>query len=902
MSIIVLGYNLWPLTVQCIRAVLETTTGAYEVIAVDNGSTDGTSQRLQEVFGDRIRVVRLEPNGFYAGGNNYGARFARGKYLAFVSNDTIPLNGWLEALLAAAERHDAAVVGGKMLFPDGRLYGTSHKLTYGVFPLEPRLRRHKEWDLYPEPEAEVDSVDGALFLIRRDVFEQVGGFDTQFRQGWEDVDLSLKVRAAGFRLIYTPFSRVIHLHSQTPGRYEWEAANRNLLQRRWMHLLPQLRTNPLPPVEEERPPVSLIMPTCNSIHVITRSVESALANMTVQDELITVDNNSTDGTREYLEQMAVMTQGRVRLLSQGSNLGFAGAVNIGLEAARHEYVCILHADTVIPQGNLSLLVDSLVKHPDAAAVGPVSNRPEGPQHLAAHWLPAFESKRATGLEELRLPGGEKTGQAVPTLLLSDMCLLARRSRVGRLDPLLPSGFAGIDLSLRLRHSKLLIKTDACVLHLGGSTDTLPEEVLQRRRQEGANLLYERLFQTFGRQVSGLEPIFEAAGAVPSSESVTVVMVTKNGSDRTERAIEAIFRHTRRPLELIVLDSGSSPEHAERLLSAADRFPSMRLLRFDEDEGAGYLWNTGLSFATGEHVLFLQDSVTVGPGWLSLLLAGASAGDAGLVVPHLRQITAEEDAVAIDWLHEHAGRHEEAGKLDPACLLVTARARAAIGGFDPQFVSARAAAADYAQRLERVGLKPVMVRSALMWQEPHEAEQPVPLDEALLTFKQTAAAMAGDDSDLILPLDHREQYSPDAPAVETGSTKRHRILLIPDWTDPATAWAEAFRECLEAFGAEEDVAIIVRVEPPSPPVTERVVEQLQSVVAATGRSEDALPELIVEATPATPLTHTCIYRAATVLLSTPGQHQMVHERNAEHAGIAVLRSRSASELRKAILGQ
>ncbi len=235
-SIIIPVFNKVDLTRQCLLALAQVTTDVeYEVIVVDDGSTDGTQAFLQTLEGD-VQILRNERNSGFAKSCNRGAAAARGRYLVFLNNDTIPLTGWLSALVSEADAHDdVAAVGSKLLYPDGtiqhagvvfsKLFFTPYHI-YNGFPGDhPVVNRRREFDC----------VTAACVLFRREAFESVRGFDEGYRNSFEDVDLCLKVREQGWRVVYQPASTLYHLESQSPGRKAHDAENAERLRTRWAH-------------------------------------------------------------------------------------------------------------------------------------------------------------------------------------------------------------------------------------------------------------------------------------------------------------------------------------------------------------------------------------------------------------------------------------------------------------------------------------------------------------------------------------------------------------------------------------------------------------------------------------------------------------------------------------------
>lgn len=233
-SVIVPVRNRLDLTQQCLTALAATTTGIdWELIVVDDGSTDGTAEFLATLGGD-VRIVRHERSQGFARACNSGAAAARGQAFLFLNNDTIPRPGWLAPLLDELRARPAvSVVGGKLLYPDGRVQHAGiavsrHRITpyliyRGAPGTAPAVCRRRE----------LQAVTGACMLVRRSAFEAVGGFDEAYRNGLEDVDLCLRIRACGGRVIYEPASEVVHLESQTPGRHDDEAHNLAIFRDRW---------------------------------------------------------------------------------------------------------------------------------------------------------------------------------------------------------------------------------------------------------------------------------------------------------------------------------------------------------------------------------------------------------------------------------------------------------------------------------------------------------------------------------------------------------------------------------------------------------------------------------------------------------------------------------------------
>jgi GT2 family glycosyltransferase/SAM-dependent methyltransferase len=214
-SIVIPVRNKASVTRQCLNTLTAHPPASVdlEITVVDDGSTDVTP-RLLASYGDRIGVLRHAASEGFATACNHGALMAAGEYLVFLNNDTIPMPGWLDALVDCAKRHGAGIVGSKLLFPDdtvqhaGVAFGSNGMPfhLYYRFPADhPAVNKCRRFQ----------AVTGACLLVRRDLFEVLGGFDTAFFNMYEDVDLCLRAGETGQQVWYCPTSVLYHLQSVT---------------------------------------------------------------------------------------------------------------------------------------------------------------------------------------------------------------------------------------------------------------------------------------------------------------------------------------------------------------------------------------------------------------------------------------------------------------------------------------------------------------------------------------------------------------------------------------------------------------------------------------------------------------------------------------------------------------
>ncbi len=242
-SVIVPVYNQLHHTWNCLKALADTAGSVpFEVIVVDDGSSDATAIEVPKVGG--VRFHKNPQNLGFIGACNAGAALARGQYLFFLNNDTAVQPGWLEPLVATyGEFERVGLVGSKLIYPDGRLqeaggivFNDGSGWNYGRFdhPDDPRYD-------YPR---EADYCSGAAILIEKALFDGFGGFDSLYKPAYyEDTDLAFKVRAAGLRVIYQPASKVVHFEGITggtdtsSGTKRYQVINQQKFLERWKEAL-----------------------------------------------------------------------------------------------------------------------------------------------------------------------------------------------------------------------------------------------------------------------------------------------------------------------------------------------------------------------------------------------------------------------------------------------------------------------------------------------------------------------------------------------------------------------------------------------------------------------------------------------------------------------------------------
>ncbi|MEO7103899.1 MAG: glycosyltransferase [Gemmatimonadaceae bacterium] len=214
------------LLATCIDSVLEKTGYTnYEIIGIDNGSTDKATHALKEKLAARDARVRFVDHDVpfnYSEINNFGASEAKGEHLLLLNNDTEVINAeWLQAMLEHSQRPEVGVVGAKLLYPDQHIQHAG--VIVGIGGVAGHAHLHQAGDRpgyfsRAQLPQNLSAVTFACAMTRRDVFAQLGGLNaTDLTIAFNDIDYCLRAREAGYLIVYTPFAELYHHESRTRG-------------------------------------------------------------------------------------------------------------------------------------------------------------------------------------------------------------------------------------------------------------------------------------------------------------------------------------------------------------------------------------------------------------------------------------------------------------------------------------------------------------------------------------------------------------------------------------------------------------------------------------------------------------------------------------------------------------
>lgn len=223
MSIIIISYNTKDMTLACLASVYDQTHTEMEVIVVDNASSDGSVEAISVAF-PGVRLISEQVNHGFAPAHELAIPHARGPWLLLLNPDTVILDGALDKLLAFAQRApQAGIWGGRTLHANGALNPAScwRRMTLwslfcrvcgltAAFPRSELFNPEAYGGWLRNTEREVDIVTGCLFLLRRETWERLGGFQKAFTMYGEEADLCLRAKSLGIRPLITPEATIVH--------------------------------------------------------------------------------------------------------------------------------------------------------------------------------------------------------------------------------------------------------------------------------------------------------------------------------------------------------------------------------------------------------------------------------------------------------------------------------------------------------------------------------------------------------------------------------------------------------------------------------------------------------------------------------------------------------------------
>ena len=406
-SIVICAHNNLAYTKDCIENIYKKTPEEiFEIIAIDNGSSDNTKQFFESLteVKENFKPVYNEENLGFAKGCNQGINVSEHEYVLLLNNDTVPQHGWLQNMLSEINsHHDTAIAGACLLYPVDDLIQHVWVTIGNQNNVLAPYHAYCCHNLKDVPEAqisrEVSAVTGACMLIRKSVFEEVGLLDEKYENSFEDIDFCFRVTQAGYKIRYAAESKLIHYESLTKSRHDKDVQNWQRMNQLWLGKVrfdesqeETLRNNAIIDEKREKAAIllkefydkekekikekaaesegdidfSIIIPVHNNIGYTKQCLQGiAKTRGLFGIEIIIIDNASTDGTADYVRSL-----GRnVHLIQNTKNETYAHSNNQGAAIAKGKFLIFLNNDTFPFAGWLESFANEFDDHEKTAIQG-----------------------------------------------------------------------------------------------------------------------------------------------------------------------------------------------------------------------------------------------------------------------------------------------------------------------------------------------------------------------------------------------------------------------------------------------------------------------------------------------------------------------------------------------------
>ena len=208
---------------QCLKSIEEHTDYEnYEIIIIENNSTEKeTFEYYKQIRNPKIRVIEWKDEFNYSAINNYGVRNAKGEYLLFLNNDIEVIHSdWLREMLSNCQREEVGAVGAKLYYPDNTVQHAGVIVGIGGVAGSVFVGLKRGYTGYMHRasiQQNLSAVTAACMMVKKPVFEEVGGFEEKLKVAFNDIDLCMKERAAGKKVVFTPYAELYHYESKSRG-------------------------------------------------------------------------------------------------------------------------------------------------------------------------------------------------------------------------------------------------------------------------------------------------------------------------------------------------------------------------------------------------------------------------------------------------------------------------------------------------------------------------------------------------------------------------------------------------------------------------------------------------------------------------------------------------------------
>ncbi|RJP65598.1 MAG: glycosyltransferase [Ignavibacteriales bacterium] len=760
-SVIVPTYNRTVQLKETLMSVLMQSYSNLEIIVVNDAGED-VGGIIKSLNDKRIKYIVHEKNKGLAGARNTGMQNAKGKYISFLDDDDIFYPNHIEVLLSALKESDAKVVysdanrcvqkreGDNFLTVKKEVqysFDYSQRFLFvlnlapvqcfmfdkacidGDIRFDEALTTHEDWEFW-------------IKLSLRNDFLHIKEVTSEYRHRVDNsnmVTTKLPDFLRTMKIIYNRYSQF------TKDDQEILVQQKMRISELEKQILNEGYVNP----------VSVVVVTYNSAKDISNCLTSLALSIRSKDEVIIVDNNSSDDTHKTVKAF-IKNKKNFRFIQNQKNIGFSAATNVGINASVNPYIVMLNPDTVVPKGWIDSLLYHIEKDNSVGAVGPVSNYVAGLQKMELYLKEKLNGSLTIDQVFSKLKT-RNDGVSVESKLLTGFCLMAKKDvikNLGFLDEKLFLGNDDLDLCwrLRLNNYKLLVATDTFVYHKGQqSFKTEKKSKTDDLVQQSTDALYLKLKEHYGEgnvpsplELWGMDwfkptnadfnvnaKIAETSIAQSenqnNSRTASIIVATYNQLEYTKTFFDSVIKNTNHSFEIIFVDNSSTDGTKEFLESVAKDKQNVKVIFNELNLGFPKAINQALAKSSGSYVVVVNNDIVVTNGWLERMIAVSDSDNSvGIVGPISNEVSGlqrdnEAKYKSVEEMHGYAeevasknkGQTLNFPRVAFLCTLIKKELIDKIGGLDERFSPGNYEDDDFCLRAQLAGYKTVIAKDVFI---------------------------------------------------------------------------------------------------------------------------------------------------------------------------------------------
>lgn len=754
-SVIIPTMNRPEEVTTAIRSVLNQTYQNFEIIVVNDAGED-ISDLIQRFNDERIKYICNEKNLGLPATRNKGIRNANGKFIAYLDDDDSYYSNHLETLVTELEINDCKVA-----------YSDAYCITYEGKGIHEKIKSKTipySFDFSRERLLVMNIAPIQCFMHSKECVDKVGYFDENLttHEDWDFwIKLSLHYDFKHIAQVTSEFNRRESLQSMTNSKLEDFAKTMKIIFDRYNKYTfknptileaQKLRLGQINSQINNSLAASIIILTYNSSSTIEKCISSTIEYLRPGDEVIVVDNKSSDNTVAIVEKL-IGNNSQVKIIKNESNLGFSKGTNVGIQNSSNPIVILLNPDTIPTKNWLSKLTNHFSDQ-SVYAVGPLSNYVAGYQKMELYSETDFSNKSIHEINKYF--ESNYSGKSIETKLLIGFCVAVRReffNGFGLLDENLFLGNDDLELSWRIRINggKLKVALDTFIFHEGQkSFKTEKKSKTDQLVQESTDALYKKLKNYYGedhvptpKEIWGMDwfkptnPKYnkDAKLLISSNSSeesqnnfTSIITLSYNQVVYTKKMVQSFLKtNDKDSTELIIIDNASDKKTVNYLTKINEENSNINVIFNTHNLGFPKAVNQGIKEAKGDYIVVANNDIVLTMNWLDRMIEVAESdstiGVVGPISNIVSGVQVDKNAKynSIEEMHKYAekiskenkGQVQQFPRVAFLCTLIKREVIDKIGGLDERFSPGNFEDDDFCLRAQLAGFKTVIAKDVFI---------------------------------------------------------------------------------------------------------------------------------------------------------------------------------------------